>query len=339
MSTEDSKTNEVVAQDELAQDKSMSNALSVFEFDWLKNEALLRDEGAYYGLVSEEVPEEKLNTIDSFFNEFIARIEKSIELQEEELIRVQGMIGKVETEIDALEAEIDAGSTAYIHEPNIFWRLITGIIAYLIIGFFVFWLPFELFGPNWRTPFFITLGVFLFGLISHYHRPSWWYETKTSQQGQSRLDWKTLFEELGIPFVATLFIVVWGNPRLSALHLISYALILFVFFVFVGKGLLDYLSQLSPNFKILKENRQKNKHRVAGIAQNKEKLLKKQETLKDLHARSLEIGESKIQRTLEVAQLHHKKETYKNYFLSEFRLAKESRKHLILENTLGNRYG
>lgn len=165
---------------------------NIFEFDWLHNEALLRDEGAYYGLVTEQHPQEKLNTIDSFFEEIIARIQRSIELQEEGLGYFDEEIVESKTTLDNLKKQLEQASTQYFHESNHFWFLIAGIIAYTLIAIFVFWLPYELFGPAWRMPIFITLGIFLFGLFSHYHRPSWWYENEQNLKAERPAAWKVI---------------------------------------------------------------------------------------------------------------------------------------------------
>lgn len=328
--------NGMIAQLPLLEQKPKQE-LGAFEFEWLHNEALLRDEGVYYGLVTEQHPQEKLDTIDSFFEEYIARTLRSIELQEEGLRYFDESIEEGKTTLRELKASLQQTSTAYHYVTNEFWKLVGGIVAYSVIVLFMFWLPYELFGPKWSMPTFITLGVFLFGLISHYHRPSWWYERVSDVQSKKPNIWKTVLEEVGIPVSATFFILAWGADGMSVLQIISYALLLLLFFFFVGKGLLNYLSQLPPQFKIVMENVQQNRFRKSRVKQIELEINKQEVALDKLLERRITLVESKMENTVQVALLQRKKETYKNYFLSEFQLAKESRKHFILENTLGNR--
>lgn len=322
---------------EQAQAPSPKVDLSAFEFDWLQNEALLRDEGAYYGLVTEQHPQEKLETIDSFFEEFIARIQRSIELQEEGLRYFEEEVQEGKDELAQLKQALLQASTTYHHQANDFWRLAAGVAAYSLIAFFMFWLPYELFGPAWSLPVFITLGVFLFGLVSHYRRPSWWYQDQVGDTSKKQTIWKVLLEETGIPVAATFFVLVWGASQMNVWQAISYALLLLLFFLFAGKGLLSYLSQLPPQFKIAMENIQHNRFRKSRIKQLEAEIKKQEEAIEKLRERRLKLAEDKMENAVQMAQLQRKKETYKNYFLSEFQLAKESRKHFILENTLGNR--
>lgn len=308
--------------------------LPLFEFDWLKDENLLRDEGVYFGLTSDEYPTEKLDTIDSYYEEFISQLEKAIALHDAGFSTIDEEVKSIRETIAEKEHNLKQAVAEYVLAPNDFWRIVAGLAGYGFIMLFNFWLVFELFGSSWQFPVMITLGVYLFGLLTSFSRQSW---LLNFNKMEAPVSWKVVLEELGIPLVASLMLIVWAFDRLSAWQLAAFFLFSVFFFLFVGKGFLTSIQQISAEYKISAENRQQNAYRREKVRELKAEIAKLKGLLDRLREDRIQLARSKFDRSLELENLRKKKETVKSYFLSEYKLARESKKYIEIEDVMSNK--
>lgn len=308
--------------------------LPLFEFDWLKDENLLRDEGVYFGLTSDEYPTEKLDTIDSYFEEFISQLERAIALHEAGFSTIDDEVKSIKEAIVENEKNLKDAVAEYVLAPNDFWRIVAGLAGYSLIMLFNFWLIFELFGASWAFPVMVTLGVYLFGLLTSFSRQSWLLSFKKEA---APVSWKVVLEELGIPLVASLMLIVWAFDQLPVWQLIAFFLFSVFFFLFVGKGFLTSIQQISTEYKISAENRQQNAYRREKVRELKAEIAKLKGLLDRLREDRIQLARSKFDRSLELENLRKKKETVKNYFLSEYKLARESKKYIEIEDVMSKK--
>jgi hypothetical protein len=301
-----------------------------FSYTWLKDENLLRDEGVYFGLTTES-PDSKLNTIDHYFEELIARLEQSINNVEEEKARIDHLISTTRQERSSLQKELERISTEYHLSPNPFWRNAFSIGVYSLVVVLNFWLVFELFGDKWVNSIPVTVGIYLLGLLVSFGKKPWILYRKNPEATESDEAevWKSVLEELGVPLAVALFILFWSFENLSAWESVSLFIILLILFLYAGKGLMAYIQEIPQAYKTLLENRQKNEFRKERIIEVKE-LIRSLQTKINAEEEGLKnILQERYSQSMELKFLRKKKETMKAYFLSEFHLAKESRSSFV----------
>lgn len=301
-----------------------------FSYAWLKDENLLRDEGVYFGLTTED-PDTKLKTIDHYFEELIARLEKSISNIEEEKSSVNELTSTYKEDLSFLQHELAIISTEYHLTPNPFWRSAFSIGVYSLVVILNFWLVFELFGDKWVNSIPVTIGIYLLGLLVSFGKKPWiLYKKKPESADNDEPEiWKSVLEELGVPIAVALFISLWSFEDLSVLESASLFIILLILFLYAGKGLMAYIQEIPQAYKILQENRQKNEFRKSRITEVKELIQSLQEKINAEEERLGKVLQERYSQTTELEFMRKKKETMKAYFLSEFHLAKESRSSFI----------
>ncbi|HLO45441.1 MAG TPA: hypothetical protein VK175_13980 [Leadbetterella sp.] len=287
---------------------------------WLSNEDALRDEGVIFGL-SDTKPEEKLKIIDSIFQKKASGLKQKREELSERIGELNLFIEKQNEEILAIEQKSKLAIEQESKEENLF-RVAVGLL--LSVGMCAG--NYYLIDEGLKTSFpenhqWIAWGVFLTGMFSLYNPVA-------VIHNDSKLTWKRLLEEFGMPLAASIFVFVQVYEALPLYK--SLAFLLFTFFAFMisGKILLGSIARLKYELRALNQN--------LNIRGDKKKVntdwqFKKEEI--SLEIEKIRIEKWKILPDLneieaQMAKINAEKEAIVNVFMSEYNLAKNYKQKL-----------
>lgn len=304
------------------------------EYEWILDEDLLRDEGVMYGLTDGDA-KEKLRTIEAFYHQK----SKALNLQaeylagqihkaEDELLLATDKINQEQKLLQAIEEERDGRKTGFLRQS-------ISLLCYVAAVLLTFWLMYSWLQPRLEYPVLIAVGVYLFGSLNLFTPGSFLFATEeTHQKAYPRERWKLLLEELVVPLIATLFVVIWGYNGQGALLAIALGLLLYTLFLFAGKGLLTTIDK----WVAAKQQRQ---HKIADrrmrkkrIADRKKEIQKLKEEQAESREQIIRLQEQRNQLLVEAQEFRETAETRKAYFMSEFALARSARNQLSGEQLM-----
>lgn len=297
---------------------------------WLSNEDALRDEGVIFGL-SDAKAEEKLKIIDSIFSKKSAGLNQKRDELSERIGELNLFIEKKHEEIENLKTKSTVALEKESKEENVL-RVAIGLI--LSIGMCVG--NYYLIDEGLKNAYpsshqWISWGVFLTGMFSLFNPTA-------VLHNDTKLDWKRLLEEFGMPLAASLFVFVqiWD----SVPYYKSIAFLMFTFFAFMisGKILLSSIAKLKYEFKALKENL-----RIKGDKKKADTTWLDDKEVLEFAIETLRIKKWKILPELneveaQIQKIKAEKEAITNVFLSEYNLAKNYKQKLSsnqIKNILG----
>ena len=288
---------------------------------WLENEDALRDEGVIFGL-SESKSEEKVGAIRNYFAHQTAELEKDVEYYSEKIGELNLFIEQKETRINELTEKSRTLENRERSEHQL-PRTFIGIVLSLAMCIGNYYLIDESILTNFpQNHYVIALGIFLAGMFNLFNPKSLFHEKDSS------ISWKNILEEVGMPLAASVFVFVQAIDNQSLLR--SFALFLFVFFLFLfaGKLLLSNLTVLKTDSSLWFDN----------LRLQKDKVNKTQEWEDEIAKLKLEIDEHRIEKwkivdTLkspeaELKRLNERREMLVKLFESEFSLARGYREKL-----------
>ena len=294
--------------------------------EWVDNDGLLRDEGVLFGIADADYAL-KIESIKSAFDKVKASFLTTKYQLQETLKSIEGEEDKsldsiTETK-QALEAiRSNAVKTTHSSIPGLFQLLVYGSICYFNYFLLVYWLR-----PVFPDQPFIPLGLYLFGLLSVFMGKALVYNSNASTQATEnhpepkREKWKIILEEMGIPFIVSLFTCTLGFRSYPIEWSIAAFALFFFLFSFSGKGLINIIH---INYRHLKLQL---KHWKTSIGKRKEikkqfRLLAQLEKKKEQLFADIKAPETNI---LELDALF----SYKvKVFESEYHLAREARSEL-----------
>lgn len=288
---------------------------------WLENEDALRDEGVIFGL-SESKAEEKVGAIRNYFAHQTAELEKDVEYNSEKIGELNLFIEQKETRINELTEKFRILESRERSEHQL-PRTFIGIVLSLAMCIGNYYLIDESILPNFpQNHYVIALGIFLAGMFNLFNSRSIFHEKDSS------ISWRNLLEEVGMPLAASVFIFVQAIDNQSLMR--SFALFLFVFFLFLfaGKLLLSNLTVLKTDSSLWFDN----------LRLQKDKVNKTQEWEDETAKLKLEIDEQRIEKwkiidamkspEAELKRLNERREMLVKLFESEFNLARGYREKL-----------
>lgn len=303
------------------------NGLPEYAFEWLNDEHALREEGAYYGLVEGDT-QEKENAIRQYFQIFIKSVNKGIEIDEMALANLATDITQLEGLKIKKQTEKESSQIPTDFQQHFFYRYLIGIAAYTSILLFNFGLVYETLSASTRYPLWLSLGVYLFCMLSQIRRVSNVYSSNNQVVPEILAveeRWKVYAEEYGIPVVGALFVVLYGQPG-SALQATMIFMLVLALFIFAGKGLWQSWFHVQGEFKILQNNRTAKRNRqlklselAAEILAINDKIEKRQEEKRTLSAKIRELH-------VQLARAEAHMIATISYFKSEFDLARSSKR-------------
>lgn len=297
-------------------------------YEWIIDEDLLRDEAILFGLSGSEY-EDKLNTIQQFYQHKIAVIETDQKALEKEKEEKRLAIESNEKHIISLKEKVELWSTNPDIDDHTFYRSLARLTLYSLILIFTYFLIIEWMGNRWENSILVSLGVFLFGSLSLFSEYSILYSPSTAKTEREK--WKIILEEYGIPFVTSLFIIFWGDKQASIPETLFLALLIFSLFLFAGKGWLGSIERLRADYLVLKKNLNTNRFVKGKILDAKTEIRKREEFIEEGRRQIGFISDSLNARAQTIQSLRSEIEVKKNYFLSEFHLANATSENVSSE--------
>ena len=288
---------------------------------WLENEDALRDEGVIFGL-SESKSEEKVGAIRNYFAHQTAELEKDVEYYSEKIGELNLFIEQKETRINDLTEKSRTLENRERSEHQLL-RTFIGVVLSLAMCIGNYYLIDESILINFpQNHYVIALGIFLAGMFNLFNPKSLFHEKDSS------ITWRNILEEVGMPLAASVFVFVQVIDNQSLLR--SFALFLFVFFLFLfaGKLLLSNLTVLKTDSSLWFDN----------LRLQKDKVNKTKEWDDEIASLKLEIDEHRIEKwkivdilkspEAELKRLNERREMLVKLFESEFNLARGYREKM-----------
>jgi len=292
-----------------------------YEYLWIINEGLLRDEGTLFGIAGAPY-DEKVNAIREYFNAKKAQDQQRKDSFEQEFKKELSLIESCENEINQKWKAFDQlvrERKSYNLGPITFQ-----IIAYLAICYFNYYLV-----SYWLTPgnvsSFICLGLYLFGLFSVFLGRSIMYNSNNIsvdiQEEVRREKWKVFLEEIGIPVVVSAFICILTFRYYPVEYSVGALALFILLFLFSGKALINLQFRLKKEFSLYwndAKERQKVKKQIQRLDKKKDEIEKASATKR-----------KEVQEPLAALKALEAEEAYKiHVFMSEYNLAFETRPSL-----------
>ena len=303
------------------------NGLPEYSFEWLNDEHALREEGAYYGLVEGDT-QEKENAIRQYFQIFIQSLQKGIEIDENSLSNLTTDVAQLEDLKIKKQAEKENWQVPMDFQQHLFYRYLIGITAYALILLFNFGLIYETLALSTKYPLWLSLGVYLFCMLSQIRRVSNVYSSDSHVVPAvlaSEERWKVYAEEYGIPLVGALFVVLYGQPGTTLQAFMIFMLVL-TLFIYAGKGFWQSWFHVQEEYKILQNNRIAKRNRQLKLSEVDSEILaingkieKSQEEKRTLSAKIRELH-------VQLARAEAHMVATISYFKSEFDLARSSKR-------------
>jgi len=287
---------------------------------WLEDEDMLRDEGVLFGL-SESDPHEKTDIIQKYFSNLAAEHIANIEQQNERIQELNLFIGQKNNRIEELQEKLKNPTDRLAGEHHL-PRTLIGITLCIAMCIGNFFLIRESLKPVFNDNSWIALGVFLAGMFSLFGRISLFHDT------DSKVSWKSLLEEIGLPFAAALF--VFANVITHQTWWQAFALFIFVFFLFLfaGKLLLSNITVLRNDLQSwlnIRNDRQDFKDNTSSWESDCQVL---QEEIDELRVKKWQVLREQSTSETERDRLFAKRDMLIKLFESEFFLARRMKNEL-----------
>lgn len=287
---------------------------------WLEDEDTLRDEGVLFGL-SESDPNEKTDIIHRYFSNLAAGHIANIEQHNEKIQELNLFIGQKSNRIDELQERLKNPGSKQEGEHHL-PRTLIGITLCVAMCVGNFFLIRESLKPVFADNSWIALGVFLAGMFSLFGRISLFHDN------ESRVTWKSLLEEVGLPFAAALF--VFANVITHQTWWQAFALFIFVFFLFLfaGKLLLSNITVLRNDLQAWFNIRRDRQDYVENNYNWESECQTLQEEIDDLRVKKWQVLREQSNAETERDRLFAKRDMLIKLFESEFFLARRMKNEL-----------
>ncbi|SKB97813.1 hypothetical protein [Dyadobacter psychrophilus] len=287
---------------------------------WLEDEDTLRDEGVLFGL-SESDPHEKTDIIHKYFSNLVAGHMASIEQHNERIQELNLFIGQKNNRIEELKDKLKNPVNNAQREHHL-PRTLIGITLCIAMCIGNFFLIRESLKPVFADNSWIALGVFLAGMFSLFGKISLFHDTEV------RVTWKSLLEEIGLPFAAALF--VFANVITHQTWWQAFALFVFVFFLFMfaGKLLLSNITVLRNDMQAWLNIRKDSRNFADNNYNWETECQTLQEEIDQLRVKKWQILREQSTAETERDRLYAKRDMLVKLFESEFYLARRMKNEL-----------
>jgi hypothetical protein len=288
---------------------------------WLEDEDTLRDEGVLFGL-SESDPTEKTDIIHKYFLHLAAEPVSEIEQHNERIQELNLFIGQKTNRIEELKSKSDAVATAESSAEHHLPRTLIGLglSAAMCIG--NFFLIRESLKPAFAESSWIALGIFLAGMFSLFGRISIFHDT------QSKVSWRALLEEIGLPFAAALFVFANVLPTQSWFQASALFVFIFFLFLFAGKLFLSNITVLRTELKSWLDPIREKKQHEDEVFDREAEILVLQEQTDELRVKKWQVLRELSAVETERDRIYARRDMLIKLFESEFFLARRMKNQL-----------
>jgi hypothetical protein len=288
---------------------------------WLEDEDTLRDEGVLFGL-SESESTEKTEIIHKYFTHLTSDLSGNIEQQNERIQELNLFIGQKSMRIENLTERLSSHITPKFASEHQLPRTLIGLALSIAMCLGNFFLIRESLKPAFNESSWIALGVFLAGMFSLFGRISLFHDT------DSKLSWRSLLEEIGMPFASALF--VFANVVQHQSWLQALALFIFVFFLFLfaGKLFLSNITVLRNDLKIWTGAINERKDAAGNAGSWDAEIIQLQEEVDELRVKKWQVLRELSSSESERDRLFARRDMLIKLFESEFLLARRMKNQL-----------
>jgi hypothetical protein len=282
---------------------------------WITNEAILRDEGALYGIASADITD-KLQAIASYFQTKLAAPLQKKEFIQQRIQELSLVTSVNNAEVERIEELLEGQKAA----PNNMLPLFLQFVAVTAVCVFNFFLLQWWLNPVIKSDM-ICLGIYLAGLFSVYIGRGLTYSlSETSEPANEETAGKgrrTFLKEFAVAAAVAGFICTLTSDAYPLKNNIAAAVIFFLLFL-VGKVLLNTFSAFRQQAAIyFRFAANRYRHR-----REQRLLIKKNESAEA----SLQTARTQLQEPETIIKKLEAEQEYKTrVFLSEYHLALESR--------------
>lgn len=288
---------------------------------WLENNDLLRDEGVLFGL-SDSKPDEKIVIIKNYFVHKTANLEREVEYYGEKIQELNLFIEQRETRKTELKSRLLGLETTLPTEPHQLLRTLVGLGFSVMMCIGNYFLIENTLQPLYGNSSWIAIGVFLAGMFNLFGSISLFHETT------SRVSWRNLLEEVGMPLAASIFVFVQALQNQNFLRSIALFGFVFFLFLFAGKLLLSNLTLLHSDLRIwLKTLKTASNTKNNGQSWEEEKKRLDRE-IDEFRVQKWQILPDLNRADAALAQVNARREMSIKLFESEFLLARQLRNNL-----------
>lgn len=288
---------------------------------WLEDEDTLRDEGVLFGL-SESESTEKTEIIYKYFSHLSAEHLGNIEQQNERIQELNLFIGQKTTRIETLSERLSSHTKPKLSSEHQLPRTLIGLTLSVAMCVGNFYLIRESLKLGFAESSWIALGVFLAGMFSLFGRISLFHDT------DSKVSWRSLLEEIGMPFAAALF--VFANVIQHQSWIQALALFIFVFFLFLfaGKLLLSNITVLRNDLKIWTGAINDRNDASVNASSWEAEIVRLEEEVDELRVKKWQILREQSASEGERDRLYARRDMLIKLFESEFHLARKMKNQL-----------
>lgn len=288
---------------------------------WLEDEDTLRDEGVLFGL-SESDPTEKTDIIHKYFSHLAAEYLSSIEQHNERIQELNLFIGQKSNRIEELENKLKGLVITKSNGEHHLPRTLIGLTLSVAMCVGNFFLIKESLKPAFAESSWIALGVFLAGMFSLFGRISMFHDT------DSRVSWRALLEEIGLPFAAALFVFANALPHQGAWQAIALFVFVFFLFLFAGKLLLSNVTILRNDLHAWFSIRRDRAESGSNTENWENEIQVLQEEVDALRVKKWQILREQGQSETERDRIYARRDMLVKLFESEFFLARRMKNQL-----------
>lgn len=288
---------------------------------WLEDEDTLRDEGVLFGLADSE-PNEKTDIIHKYFSHLAAEYLSAIEQHNERIQELNLFIGQKSNRIDELEEKLQnlvVGKSGGEHHLP---RTLIGLSLSLVMCVGNFFLIRESLKPAFAETSWIALGIFLAGMFSLFGRISLFHDT------DSKVSWRSLLEEIGLPFAAALFVFANVTPYQGIWQAIALFVFVFFLFLFAGKLFLSNITILRNDLHAWLSMRRDREEFAANSGNWEDELHLLEEEIDGLRVKKWQILREQGQAETDRDRIYARRDMLIKLFESEFYLARRMKNQL-----------
>jgi hypothetical protein len=288
---------------------------------WLEDEDTLRDEGVLFGL-SESDPTEKTDIIHKYFSHLAAGHLSSIEQHNERIQELNLFIGQKSNRLQELENKLKALVVTKSNSQHQLPRTLIGLSLSIAMCIGNFFLIKESLKPAFADSSWIALGVFLAGMFSLFGRMSLFHDT------ESKVSWRSLLEETGLPFAAALFVFANVLPYQGIWQAVALFVFVFFLFLFAGKLFLSTVTLLRNDLQVWFSIKQDKQYFVNNSKSWEDEMQVLQAEVDQLRIKKWQVLREQGQAETERDRIYARRDMLIKLFESEFSLARRMKNQL-----------
>lgn len=288
---------------------------------WLEDEDTLRDEGVLFGL-SESDPTEKTDIIHKYFSHLAAEHLSSVEQHNERIQELNLFIGQKSNRIEELESKLKGLIVTKSNGEHHLPRTLIGLTLSIAMCVGNFFLIKESLKPAFAESSWIALGIFLAGMFSLFGRISMFHDT------DSRVSWRSLLEEIGLPFAAALFVFANALPHQGVWQAIALFVFVFFLFLFAGKLLLSNVTILRNDLHAWFSIRRDRDESVSNTENWESEIQLLQGEIDELRVKKWQVLREQGQSETDRDRIYARRDMLIKLFESEFFLARRMKNQL-----------